>query len=170
MGGVALRYGGAPPAGSDCRFSIKVAADLRAAEGFHIMPNENNIFKSIVLIQDGKIVDVPVADNYQVHPAAGSVIVGDPQPILKALKARFPKCAFIWFADPVTPAGNPSDPSAGDGRSDQSNVPHTAEPPSVVEPPAATESQPDLANPPPPAPDPSDLADQSLPGKKRKSK
>jgi hypothetical protein len=64
---------------------------------------DNKIFQGIILVQAGKILQdgQPLADNIQVHPAKGSVIVGDPEPILRALRQRYPKCAFTWFADPV---------------------------------------------------------------------
>jgi len=99
-----------------------------------------------VLVQDGKILqdgDLR-SDNIQVHPIyiPGLTVVIDSQAILRELKAKYPKCAFTWFADPISvPLTEPASP------------PETPAAPPVADPPPAGGSSPAAApdNEPPPA-------------------
>ena len=83
------------------------------------MPIEN-LPVGIVLVQNKKIVsEGPLADNIQVHPCAGVTVVGNPLPILIALKQKFPKAIFTWFGTPIevgqvdpSDSSDPSNPSA----------------------------------------------------------
>ena len=63
------------------------------------------LLSGVVLVQKGKVVEVPEKDNYAVHPAVGSPLALMPgQEIVKQLKAAYPKAVFTWRAKPVAVA------------------------------------------------------------------
>jgi len=151
--------------------------------------SEKTIFDVIVLVQDGKVVDVPASDNYQVHPAdLPGILKIDSQAVLRELRAAYPKCAFNWFAEPVPKAA--TEAPQGDGKTEGTETPKgdgttegteetekrqdaastilepAAEEPARVAPPTDGEPQPDRAEPPAAI----DQPDQTAPGKKRKQK
>lgn len=57
------------------------------------------LLESVVLVQKGKVVTVPVGDNYAVYPKEGSPLKLMPgKEVEKQLKLAYPKCVFTWFA------------------------------------------------------------------------